>query len=62
MNKMPFLYTFGVGRSIDILDPENHSGSRSVKIRTWSGDLGLTEEVSYQKYENQKEDPYNYLK
>ena len=46
MNKMPFLYTFGVRRPIDILDPENQSGS---------GALGLTEEVSHQKYGNKKE-------
>ena len=51
MNKMPFLYTFGVRRPIDILDQENHSGSRSVKI--WTGSEayrgGLTPKVWKQK-------------
>ena len=37
--------TFGNIRSIDVLDPENQSGSGSCKIWTGSGALGLTEGV-----------------
>ena len=43
---MQFFHTFGVRRTIDLLDSENQPGSRSVKIRTESGTgsgaLGLT--------------------
>ena len=34
-------HTFGVRRTIDVLDSENQSGSGSVQIRTGPGDLGL---------------------
>ena len=41
---LPFcVHTFGVRRTIDVLDPENHPGSN--KIRTGSGALGLTGDV-----------------
>ena len=43
-------HTFGVRRSIDVLDPENQPGSG--KFRTGVGAKGLTEDVWHQKYEN----------
>ena len=48
---------YSVRRSIDALDPENKPGFGSDKIRTGSGTraLRLTENVSHQKYENEKE-------
>ena len=39
-------HTFGVRRTIDVLDSENQPGS---------GALGLTDDVYHQKYENKKE-------
>ena len=52
-------HTFGVRRTIDVLDSENQPGSGSAKIRTGSGTgsgaLGLTGDVRHQKYENKKE-------
>ena len=38
-------HTFGVRRTIDVLDSENQPGSGSVQIRTGSGALGLTGDV-----------------
>ena len=46
---------FGVRRSIDVLDPENHPGSGSGLIVSGSGELGLTEDGWHQKYEIKKE-------
>ena len=46
-------HTFGVRRTIDVLDSENQPGS--VQIRTGSGALGLTGDVWHQKYENQND-------
>ena len=52
-------HTFGVRRTIDVLDSENQPGSG--KIRTGSGALGLTGDVWHQKYKNKKEGVKNYL-
>ena len=38
-------HTFGVRRTIDVLDSENQLGSGSVQIRTGSGAQGLTGEL-----------------
>ena len=38
-------HTFGVRRTIDVLDSENQPGSGSVQIRTRPGALRLTEDV-----------------
>ena len=43
-------HTFGVRRTIDVLDSENQSGSGKIR----SGALGLTGDVRLQKYENEK--------
>ena len=50
-------HTFGVRRTIDVLDPENQPGSGSFQIRTGTGfgAQGLTGDVWHQKYENKKE-------
>ena len=48
-------HTFGVRRTIYVLDSENQPGSGSVKIWTGSGSLGLTGYVWHQKYEIKKE-------
>jgi len=53
-------HTFGVRRTIDVLDSKNQSVSG--KIRTGSGALGLTGDVWHQKFENKKERVKNYLK
>ena len=47
-------HTFGVRRTIDVLDSENQPGAGSVKIRT--GD------VWHQRYENKREGLKSYLK
>ena len=47
--KLICFHTFGVRRTIDVLDSENQPGSGSVQIRTGSesesGALGLTGDV-----------------
>ena len=45
-------HTFGVRRTIDVLDSENQHGSG--QIRTRSGALGLTGDVWHQKYKTKK--------
>ena len=46
-----YFHTFGVRRTIDVLDSENQPGSGSGYIRTGYGALGLK---GMKKYENQK--------
>ena len=46
-------HTFGVRRTIDVLDSENQPGSGN--IQTGSEALGLTGDVYHQKYEKNKE-------
>ena len=53
-------HTFGVRRTIYVLDSENQPGS--FKIRTGSGAEGLTKDSLHQMYENKKEGFKNYLK
>ena len=55
-----FILPFWCQRSIDVLDPENQSGS--LKNRTGFGALGFTEDVWQQKYENRKECFLNFPK
>ena len=55
-------HTFGVRRTIDVLDSENQPGSGSDKILTGIGALGRTEDAWHLKYENKKEGFKNYLK
>ena len=59
-------HTFGVRRTIYVLDSENQPGSGSGKIRTGSGTgsgaLVLTGDVWHQKYKNKKEGVRNYLR
>ena len=54
-------HTFGVRRTIYVLDSENQPGSGSGKIQTGSGALGLTGDVLHQKYNNKKEGVKNHL-
>ena len=50
-------HTFGVRRSINVLDSENQPGSGSAFIQcgSWYRALGFTEDVWHQKHENKKE-------
>ena len=54
-----YFHTFGVRRTIYVLDSENQPGSG--KIRTGSGALGLTGDVWHQKYKNKKGGVKSYL-
>ena len=58
--KSPLLcfHTYGVRRTIYVLDSENQPGSG--KIRTESGALELKGDVCHQKYTNKKEAVKNY--
>ena len=54
-------HTFGVRRTIDVLDPEKQPGSGKIWTGSGSRALGLAEDVRHHKYENKTEGFINYL-